>query len=75
MATLFNYRYIFLKVGEAMKDMPEHPQIKELLSGTSINYFHCLKIVEVLKETEADSKNFFGSYGSQRMKDWKDIIR
>jgi len=63
------------KVGEAMKDMPEHHEIKELLSGTSINYFHCLKIVEVLKETEADSKNFFGSYGSQRMKDWTDIIR
>jgi len=63
------------KVGEAMKDMPEHPEIKTLLSGTSINYYHCLQIVDVLKETEADTKNFFGSYGSQRMKDWKDILK
>lgn len=40
-----------------------------------INYFHCLKIIEILKETEANSKNFFGSYGSQRMKDWQEIVR
>lgn len=40
-----------------------------------INYFHCLKIVEILKETEADSRNVFGSYGSQRMKDWQEIVR
>jgi len=26
-----------------------------------------------LKETEADTKNLFGSYGSQRMKDWLEI--
>ena len=54
--------------------MPEHPEIKELLSGTSINYFHCLRIVEILKETEAGTKNFFGQYGSQRMSDWKQIV-
>jgi hypothetical protein len=42
---------------------------------SDINYFHCLKIIEILKETEADSKNFFGSYGSQRMKDWQEIVR
>lgn len=40
-----------------------------------INYFHCLKIIDILKETEADSKTFFGSYGSQRMKDWQEIVR
>jgi len=62
------------RVGEAMRDMPEHQGIAALLSGAHINYFHCLKIVEILKETEADSKNFFGQYGSQRMKDWKEII-
>lgn len=28
-----------------------------------------------MKETEANSKNIFGSYGSQRMKDWQEIIR
>ena len=43
--------------------------------GGHINYFSCLKIVEILKETEADSKNFFGQYGSKRMKDWTQIIR
>ena len=48
---------------------------QELLLGTHINYFHCLKIVDILKETEADSKNFFGQYGSKRMIDWKKIIR
>lgn len=29
----------------------------------------------VLKETEADSKNIFGMYGSQRMKDWQEVIK
>ena len=55
--------------------MPEHPEIRELLSGTNINFFHCLKIVDILKETEKDSKNFFGQYGSQRMTDWNEILR
>lgn len=39
-----------------------------------INYFHCLKIIEILKETEANTKNIFGSYRSQRMKDWQEIV-
>jgi len=34
-----------------------------------------MKIVEILKETEADTKNLFGRYGSQRMKDWQEILR
>lgn len=42
---------------------------------TDINYFYCVKIVEILKETEADTKNLFGRYGSQRMKDWQEILR
>jgi len=63
------------KIGEAIGDMPEHEGIKQLLTGSNINYFHCLKIVEFLKETEKDSKNFFGSYGSQRMKDWQQICK
>uniref|UniRef100_A0ABD2WE36 CDK5 regulatory subunit-associated protein 3 n=1 Tax=Trichogramma kaykai TaxID=54128 RepID=A0ABD2WE36_9HYME len=63
------------KINNAIQDMPEHEDITKLLSGTFINYFHCKKIVEILKETEADTKNLFGRYGSQRMKDWQEIIR
>lgn len=55
--------------------MPVHNDIAALLSGSYINYFHCLKIIEILKETEADTKNLFGRYGSQRMKDWQDIVK
>ncbi len=33
-----------------------------------IHYFHCLQIIEILKGTEASSKNIFGRYSSQRMK-------
>jgi len=62
------------KIGAALQDMPEHPEIRDLLSGANINYFHCLKIVEILKETEASTKNFFGGYGSQRMTDWKQVV-
>lgn len=40
-----------------------------------INYFHCQKIVEILRTTEADTKNVFGRFGSQRMKDWQDVIK
>ncbi|XP_075976044.1 CDK5RAP3 protein homolog [Anticarsia gemmatalis] len=63
------------KINNALQDMPAHDDIASLLSGSYINYFHCLKIVEILKETEADTKNLFGRYGSQRMKDWQDIAR
>eukprot|EP00096_Caligus_rogercresseyi_P007023 TRINITY_DN2428_c0_g1_i1.p1 TRINITY_DN2428_c0_g1~~TRINITY_DN2428_c0_g1_i1.p1 ORF type:complete len:516 (+),score=165.94 TRINITY_DN2428_c0_g1_i1:71-1618(+) len=61
------------KISSAILDMPEHPEIKKRLSGARINYFIVLEIIEILKETEKDSKNFLGMYGSQRMKDWKDI--
>ncbi|XP_063230734.1 CDK5 regulatory subunit-associated protein 3 [Bacillus rossius redtenbacheri] len=63
------------KINNAIQDMPAHPGITRLLSGAYINYFHCKKIMEILKETEADSKNLFGSYGSQRMKDWQEVVR
>lgn len=63
------------KINAAIQDMPENESIKELLSGSYLNYFHCCQIVEILKETEADSKNLFGMYGSQRMKDWQEIVR
>uniref|UniRef100_A0A6B2E8D6 Putative cdk5 activator-binding protein n=1 Tax=Phlebotomus kandelakii TaxID=1109342 RepID=A0A6B2E8D6_9DIPT len=63
------------KINNAIRDMPAHDELVKLLSGAHINYFHCLKIVEILKMTEADTKNVFGRYGSQRMKDWQDIMR
>ncbi|XP_043464206.1 CDK5 regulatory subunit-associated protein 3 [Leptopilina heterotoma] len=63
------------KINNAIQDMPIHEEIAKLLSGTHINYFHCKKIVEILKETEADTKNLFGRYGSQRMKDWQEIVK
>lgn len=40
----------------------------------AIHYFNCLRIVEILKETEKNSKNIFGMYSSQRMKDWNAIV-
>uniref|UniRef100_A0A1B0GNA4 Uncharacterized protein n=1 Tax=Phlebotomus papatasi TaxID=29031 RepID=A0A1B0GNA4_PHLPP len=63
------------KINNAIRDMPAHEELVKLLSGAHINYFHCLKIVEILKMTEADTKNVFGRYGSQRMKDWQDVVR
>lgn len=63
------------KINNAIQDMPEHPEIIKLLSGTYINYFHCFTIVDILKETEKDSKNILGWYGSQRMKDWQEVLR
>jgi len=62
-------------IAAAIQDMPEHEDITELLAGTHINYFHCLQIVEILKETEADSKNMLGWYTSTRMKDWVGVVK
>ncbi|XP_014248896.1 CDK5 regulatory subunit-associated protein 3 isoform X1 [Cimex lectularius] len=62
------------KINEAIQDMPENKEITLLLSGTYINYFHCLKIIDILKETEGDSKNIFGQYSSKRLKDWQEIV-
>eukprot|EP00794_Sanderia_malayensis_P003100 gene3100-3567_t len=49
--------------------------IVNLLSGTSINYFHCLKIIDLLKKCGEGTTNFFGQYSSQRMKDWVDLVQ
>ncbi|XP_061665456.1 CDK5 regulatory subunit-associated protein 3 isoform X2 [Syngnathoides biaculeatus] len=62
------------KINGAMQDMPENDEIKQLLSGSYIHYFHCLRIVEILRGTEESSKNIFGKYSSQRMKDWQEIV-
>ncbi|KAL1264495.1 hypothetical protein QQF64_004850 [Cirrhinus molitorella] len=62
------------KINAAIQDMPENEEIKQLLSGSYIHYFHCLRIIEILKGTEASTKNIFGRYSSQRMKDWQEIV-
>ncbi|KAB1265937.1 CDK5 regulatory subunit-associated protein 3 [Camelus dromedarius] len=70
------------KINAAIQDMPESEEIAQLLSGSYIHYFHCLRIVELLKGTEASTKNIFGRYSSQRMKasvgdsgnDWQEIV-
>lgn len=62
------------KINAAIQDMPENEEIKQLLSGSYIHHFHCLQIIEVLKGTEASTKNIFGRYSSQRMKDWQEIV-
>ncbi|OWK49379.1 CDK5 regulatory subunit-associated protein 3, partial [Lonchura striata] len=56
------------RIRAALQDMPEHPEIRALLQGSYLHYFHCLRIVEILKGTEASTKNLFGRYSSQRMK-------
>ncbi|XP_013774182.1 CDK5 regulatory subunit-associated protein 3-like isoform X1 [Limulus polyphemus] len=63
------------KINNAIQDMPAVEEITQLLAGTYINYFHCLQIIELLKETESDSKNIFGRYSSQRMKDWQEVVK
>ena len=35
---------------------------------SAINYFHCRRIIELLKDTECGEKNIFGQYSSQKMK-------
>ncbi|KAM6238712.1 LOW QUALITY PROTEIN: CDK5 regulatory subunit-associated protein 3 [Porphyrio hochstetteri] len=62
------------KINVAIQDMPENEEIKQLLSGAYLHYFHCLRIVEILKDTELSTKNLFGRYSSQRMKDWQEIV-
>ncbi|KAI0223584.1 CDK5 regulatory subunit-associated protein 3 [Lamellibrachia satsuma] len=63
------------RINNAIQDMPPVEQITKLLHGTYINYFHCLQIVELLKETTDGSRNLFGRYSSHRMKDWMEIVK
>jgi hypothetical protein len=69
-----NLASIRRKIKSALKDMPESEEIKDLLIGSKLDYFKSKKIVDILKKTEADSKNIFGYYSSQRMKDWQDVV-
>ncbi|KJE96583.1 hypothetical protein CAOG_06886 [Capsaspora owczarzaki ATCC 30864] len=64
------------KISLAIQDMPDVPEITSILQeGSFINYFHCVRIVELLKVSESGSKNIFGQYSSKRMKDWVDIVK
>ncbi|KAL9967230.1 hypothetical protein ACROYT_G025410 [Oculina patagonica] len=63
------------KINGAIQDMPPVDEISQLLSGTYINYFHCIRIVELLKVSESATKNIFGGYSSKRMKDWQEIVK
>lgn len=70
-----NLAIIRRKMKAALGDMPENQEIKGILVGSKLDYFKSKRIVEILTDTEADTKNFFGYYSSQRMKDWQDIVR
>lgn len=66
---------IRVKINSAIQDMPAVQEITQLLTGIYINYFHCVRIVELLKDTESSTRNIFGGYSSKRMKDWLEIIK
>ncbi|EDW56552.1 CDK5RAP3-like protein [Drosophila sechellia] len=68
-------REIHKKISNALQDMPSNEQLIKLLARTNINYYHVKEIIEILKQTEKDTKSVFGTYGSQRMKDWQEISR
>ncbi|EJW87904.1 hypothetical protein WUBG_01183 [Wuchereria bancrofti] len=68
-----NVMIIREKISAAIRDMPEDERIVKLLQGSYINYFHCARIVNILKDTEKGTKNFLGYYSSQRMNDWMQI--
>lgn len=51
--------------------LADYYEIICLQTFADINYYHCQQIIEILKETEADTRSLFGRYGSQRMKDWQ----
>jgi len=63
------------KIVDALKDMPGTKEMKELLQGSYPHYYKCKQIVDLLKDTEKDTKNIFGRYSSQRMKDWQEIMK
>jgi hypothetical protein len=69
-------REIRALITAALQDMPEGvPALDALLAGSYITYFTCGRVVELLRVSEADSRNVFGRYSSQRMKDWLEIVR
>ncbi|CAB3362430.1 Hypothetical predicted protein [Cloeon dipterum] len=63
------------KISAALQDMPQHDGLVKLLDGSYLDYWGCKGVIDVLRETEKDSKNFLGQYGSRRMKDWQEIVK
>lgn len=39
------------------------------------DYYVCKRIVEILKNTDKNSKNIFGQYTSKRFLDWQEIVK
>lgn len=62
-------------VNVAMQDISNVEEVKEILSGSGINYFTCVKIIEFWKQSGEGSKNMFGQYSSQKMKHWSEILQ
>lgn len=62
------------RIRNAIVDMPPNEEIKILLTGSRIDYSRCTSIIDILRTTEASTKNIFGYYSSQRMKDWQEIV-
>ena len=46
-----------------------------ILFITVFDYHVCKRIVEILKNTDKDSKNIFGQYTSKRLLDWQEIVK
>ncbi|EDX07994.1 GD25236 [Drosophila simulans] len=52
-------REIHKKISNALQDMPSNEQLIKLLARTNINYYHVKEIIEILKQTEKDTKSIF----------------
>lgn len=81
---------ISLKLEEALKTIPETSEIHSFVKDKSnfirrvnltkqieLNYFDCLRVMELLveKENEPTTKTMFGSYTSKRMQEWNEVIK
>lgn len=62
------------KINTAIKGVADNEEISKVLETSRVNYFHCLKVLELLKVAEGDQKSLFGQYTSQRVKEWADIV-
>lgn len=62
-----------LKVNTALQDV-SNDLSKEMFSDSGMNYFTCQKMVKILEKTGEGSKNMFGQYSSQKMKNWSEIL-
>uniref|UniRef100_A0A0N4Z0P2 CDK5RAP3-like protein n=1 Tax=Parastrongyloides trichosuri TaxID=131310 RepID=A0A0N4Z0P2_PARTI len=65
---------IKIKLNEAIKQLPDNDDIKKIVSLKPLTYYQCLEILDVLKETEKDTKNMLGYYSSPIYKTFSSII-